>query len=147
MRSGFLRTLLRAAPGSTAVEFALVLAPLLGLTFGIIEYARFFWTQEALEQTAIATARCMGIPQSNCATSGAYSTSKTQTFITNTSNTWGISVPTGNMTLNNSASCAGTSGFSQVTLTSTFVTAVPGILPLPSGGNTLTATACFPNNS
>ncbi|HVO26849.1 MAG TPA: TadE/TadG family type IV pilus assembly protein [Candidatus Margulisiibacteriota bacterium] len=129
------------------VDFALVVPPLLALTFAIIEYGRFFWAQEALEQTALAAARCMGIHQSSCASGGAYSASATQTFIANTASSWGISVPTANMTLNNSATCAGTSGFSSVTLTTNFVTAVPGLLPLPSGGTTLTASACFPNNS
>jgi Flp pilus assembly protein TadG len=146
MRAILLR-LRRSRAGGTMVDFALVVPPLLALTFAIIEYGRFFWTQEALEQTAIAAARCMGIRQSNCAASGTYSASATQTYITNVANSWGISVPTANMTLNNTATCSGTSGFSQVTLTTTFSTAVPVLLPFPGGGSTLTAVACFPNNS
>jgi len=129
------------------VDFALVMPPLLALTFAIIEYGRFFWAQEALEETALAAARCMGIRQSSCASGGAYSLSATQSFITSTATTWGISIPTANMSLDNAATCGGATGFSSVTLTTTFNTAVPGILPMPSGGSTLTATACFPNNS
>jgi len=145
--SGFLARLRRSRLGNMAVDFALVVPPMLALTFAIIEYGRFFWTQEALEQIAISAARCMGIKQSSCASSGAYSSSATQSYITSAATSWGISIPTGNMTLNNSATCSGTTGFSKVTLTTTFATAVPGMLPFPSGGTTLTATACFPNNS
>jgi Flp pilus assembly protein TadG len=146
MIRGLLSRLARSRGGNAVVDFAFVLPPMLGLTFGIIEYGRFFWAQEALEQTAIAAARCMGILNTNCASAGAYSASNTETYIGNVASGWGISVPTANMTLNNNASCGGTTGFSSVTLTTTFVTAVPEILPLSSSGNTLTATACFPNN-
>jgi len=146
MTRGLLSRLARSRGGNAIVDFALVLPPMLALTFGIIEYGRFFWAQEALEQTAIAGARCMGILNTNCASSGAYSASNTQTYIGNIASGWGISVPTANMTLNNNTSCGGTTGFSSVTLTTNFITAVPEILPLPSGGETLTATACFPNN-
>ena len=147
MSGGILSRLRRSRAGGAMVDFAQVLPPLLALTFAIIEYGRYFYAQEALEQTALAAARCMGIRQSSCASGGAYSASATQTFITNTANGWGISVPTANQTLNNSATCGGTTGFSQVTITTTFTTAVPGILPFLDSGNTLTAVACFPNNS
>jgi Flp pilus assembly protein TadG len=147
MMRGILSRFRRSRSGSAVVDFAMVAPPLLAIAFGIFEYGRLFWTQEALEQTAIAAARCMGILNSNCASSGTYNATSTQTYISNTASGWGISVPVGNMTLNNNTSCSGTAGFSQVKLTTTFVTAVPEILPLPSGGSTLTAIACFPNNS
>ena len=37
-------------------------------------------------------------------------------------------------------------GFSQVTLTSTFNSVVPQLIELSTGGITLTASACYPNN-
>jgi Flp pilus assembly protein TadG len=144
---GVLSRLGRSRAGSAVVDFAMVAPPMLAIAFGIFEYSRLFWTQEALEQTAIAAARCMGILSSSCASGGVYSAGNTQTYIGNLASGWGISVPVANMTLNNAATCSGTTGFSQVTLTTNFLTAVPEILPLPSGGSTLTAIACFPNNS
>jgi Flp pilus assembly protein TadG len=129
-----------------------LVAPIfLMLVFGTIEYGRLLWTKQALQQTAIAGARCMAIAQgqiqnSSCASGGSYNTTSTQTYIQNIASGWGLSIPTANITLNNAATCGGTTGFSQVTLTSTFNTPVPAIVLLPAGGTTLTATACYPNN-
>jgi Flp pilus assembly protein TadG len=140
-----------ACDGMAAIEFALLAPTFLGLVFGTIEYGRLLWTEQALQQTAIAGARCMAIAQgtiqsSPCASSGSYSATSTQTYIKNIASGWGLSVPTANITLNNAATCGGTTGFSQVTLTNTFNTAVPAIVLLAAGGTTLTATACYPNN-
>jgi len=145
MKTGILSRLLRSRSGSAVVDFAMVTPPLLAIAFGIFEYARFFWTQEALEQTATAAARCMGVLSSSCASGGAYSSGNTQTYISGLASSWGISIPTANMTLNNAATCGGTTGFSQVTLTTDFTTAVPDIIPFPGAGQTMTAIACFPN--
>ncbi|URK86425.1 hypothetical protein LP421_04920 (plasmid) [Rhizobium sp. RCAM05350] len=46
----------------------------------MIEFARLFWTTHALHETAIATARCMGIPQLECEAGGAYSAESAVTF-------------------------------------------------------------------
>ena len=60
---------------------------------------------------------------------------------------WGLSIATSDITLNKTATCGGTSGFSQVKLSNTFTTAVPQIVLLAAGGTALSATACYPNNS
>ena len=73
-----------AQDGATAVEFALVLPMFLMLVFGSIEFGRLLWTQQALQETAIAGARCMAIAQgsnannSPCAASGRYSSTTTR---------------------------------------------------------------------
>ncbi len=138
--------------GATAVEFALVVPMFLMLVFGAIEFGRVLWTKEALQETAVAGARCMAIAQgakqhSSCASGGSYSSSTTTTYIQNTAKGWGLSVPSSGISLNNAASCGGTSGFSQVTLTSTFNSVVPNLVQLSTGGVTLTASACYPNNT
>ena len=94
----------------------------------------------------------MGIAQgttqnSPCTLSGTYSASTTQSYIQSIASGWGLSIPTSGITLNKAATCGGTSGFSEVTLTSTFYTAVPQIVLLAAGGTSLTASACYPNNS
>ncbi len=131
--------------GASAVEFALVLMPLLMLAFGVIEYGRLLWTKQALQQTAIAGARCMGILQSSCASGGSFSSTNTTSFIQQVASGWGISVPSTGVTLNHSATCGGETGFSQVSLALTFTSVIPKIVLLV-GGENLTATACFPNN-
>ena len=47
--------------GAAAIEFGIVIVPLLLFMFGIIEFSRAFWAKEALQQTAVDTARCMGL--------------------------------------------------------------------------------------
>ena len=51
----------RDTRGAAAIEFAIVIVPLLLFMFGIIEFSRAFWAKEALQQTAVDTARCMGL--------------------------------------------------------------------------------------
>ena len=137
--------------GATAVEFALVVPMFLMLVFGAIEFGRILWTKQALQETAVAGARCMAIaqgtkPNGSCASSGSYSSSSATTYVQNVAKGWGLSVPSSGVALNNAASCGGTTGFSQVTLTSTFNSVVPQLIELSTGGITLTASACYPNN-
>jgi Flp pilus assembly protein TadG len=143
MRNPRIRLSGAGCDGVAAIEFALVAPIFLGLIFGTIEYGRLLWTKQALQQTAIAGARCMAIAQgviqdSPCAAGG------TTSYIQSVASGWGLSLQSSNITL--SSSCGSTSGFSQVTLTSTFNTPVPAIVLLAAGGTTLTATACYPNN-
>lgn len=132
-----------ALGGATAVEFALVVGPLLLLLFGVVEVGRLLWTVNAAQETAIAGARCMGVLNTSCASGGVYSATSTSSYVRQVASGWGLSLTSANVTLNNSASCAGVAGFSQVTITYSFQSVVPLITTLT--GNPLTATACFPN--
>jgi len=143
-----LRRFRRAEGGAAALEFAVVLAPLLLLIFGVFEFGRLLWVREALQETATAGARCMGMSASSCAASGAYSSAGATTYIQNTAGGWGVTLTAANITLNNNATCAGitaSKGFSSVTITYTFQSMVPTLVQSLSGGKTLTSTACFPN--
>lgn len=143
-----LRRFGRAEGGAAAVEFAAVLGPLLLLIFGVFEFGRLLWVREALQETATAGARCMGMSATSCAASGAYSSANTTTFLRNTAGGWGVTLTAANITLNNNATCAGvtaTNGFSSVTITYTFQSVVPTFVSSLSGGKTLNSTACFPN--
>ena len=85
--------------GATAVEFALVAPMFLMLVFGAIEFGRVLWTEQALQETALAGARCMAIaqgtnPNGSCTSSGSYSsTGKTKTYMQNVASGWGLTVP------------------------------------------------------
>ena len=91
----------------------------------------------------------MGILQSACATAstgGSFSSSNTTSYVQQVAGGWGLSVPSSGISLNNAAACGGMpSGFSQVTITYRFQTAVPRLLVALAGGDNLTLTACFPN--
>jgi hypothetical protein len=105
------------------------------------------WARDALQETAIAGARCMGVLNSNCAVGSAFDSASTTTYIQSLAGDWGIVLPSSGVTLNRNATCAGVSGLSSVSLNYTFQTVTPGLLGPLSGGVPLTATACFPNNS
>jgi Flp pilus assembly protein TadG len=139
--------------GTTAVEFALVAPMFLMLVFGAIEFGRLLWTQQALQETATAAARCIAIAQgsnatsSPCASGGSYSATSATTYIQTVASGWGLSIPGSDISLNTSVPSGGCQGLSQVTLTSTFNSVVPNLIELSTGGVTLTASACYPNNS
>jgi Flp pilus assembly protein TadG len=138
-----LRRLAGDHSGASAVEFALVIGPFILVLFGVIEFGRLLWTLNALQETAIAGARCMGVLNTSCAVSGAYSSTNTTAYIQSVAAGWDVTVPAGNITLNSGASCAGVANFSQVTITYTFQSVIPMISPLVS--DPLTVNACFPN--
>lgn len=134
--------------GAAAVEFAAVLGPLLILIFGVFEYGRLMWTREALQETATAGARCMGMSATSCASGGAYSSANTNTYIENQAANWGLTLTASNISLDSSGTCAGvsaTNGFSSVTINYTFQSIVPSLLSSLTTSPTLTSTACFPN--
>ena len=131
--------------GVAAVEFAIVIVPLLLFMFGIIEFSRAYWAKEALQQTAVNTARCMGLGLS---TSGCTSTSGGQAYAVSVGNTWGLTIPTSNVIITSASgtTCGGVSGFVTVHITYTFKTVVPDLI---AGlfNDTLYASACFPSGN
>jgi Flp pilus assembly protein TadG len=134
--------------GAAAVEFAAVLGPLLILIFGVFEYGRLLWTREALQETATAGARCMGMSATSCASGGAYNATRTGTYLKTQATNWGLTLTDANISLNNSTTCAGVStpnGFSSVTITYTFQSIVPSLITSLNSSPVLTSTACFPN--
>jgi Flp pilus assembly protein TadG len=141
-----------ARDGATAVEFALVLPMFLMLVFGAVEFGRLLWTKQALQETAIAGARCVAIAQgsnrtsSPCAASGSYSAANATSYIQQVASGWGLSLPNSGINADPAGS-GGCAGLSQVTLTSTFTSVVPSLVLLSTGGITLSASACYPNNS
>jgi Flp pilus assembly protein TadG len=153
MRALSLRSLKQTNDGATAVEFALVLPMFLMLVFGGIEFGLVLWTQQALQETAIAGARCMAIAQAStqtespCVSGSSYSATSTKSYIQAVASGWGLTVPTSNIALYPAGNSSACTGLSQVTITKTFTSAVPQIVQLAAGGTTLTATACYPNNT
>jgi hypothetical protein len=89
----------------------------------------------------------MGVVQTSCATSGAYSASKAISYVVAEASKLSVPLTTSNVAVNRSATCAGVSNFSQVTINYTFQTALPELVGALTGGVALSAIACFPNQS
>ena len=93
-----LRRLVAASKGVETVEFALVSIPLLLFLFGVIEFARLYWTQSELQYAAEAAARCA---TTNCCATGpaaclgATGTDGVKNFTTN--QLLGMSVASGSL--------------------------------------------------
>jgi Flp pilus assembly protein TadG len=138
---------LMACAGSAAIEFA-ALSPVLMMTsFGIYEFGRWAWAYETLQEAVSRGARCAAIGQASCEASGAFSSSNTISYVQGVAAGWGMTVPTGEITVNNSTTCGGVSGFSQVQITYIFTSVVSRIIPTGSTGTAMTLTSCYPNHS
>lgn len=140
--------------GSVALEFAVLVLPFVAMVFGLIEYARLQWTRGALQEVAIASARCAGLQAASCtaaAGSGgggrSYSDTQTRAFITAQAAGWYIGLTDANIALTNSAAttCEGAANFVKVSLTYNFSSAF--LATIGSATYPITAAACFPNQS
>ncbi|MGP4727592.1 TadE/TadG family type IV pilus assembly protein [Agrobacterium deltaense] len=136
----------KSRSGASAVEFALVMPVFLLMLFGMIEFGRLFWTSHALHDVAIATVRCMGIPQMECEDGDMYSASKATAFARTTAAGWFVALDTASITLDHDVSCHGLAGFSQVKITHEFKTVMPALLTSLAGGTKLQAKACYTNH-
>jgi Flp pilus assembly protein TadG len=126
----FVRPLARDRGGATAVEFALIVTPLLLFLFGIEETARAMWIQSAINMAVEDGARYSSVsgPTGNCTAAGTV-----QSYAA--SRAWGMSLPSGDFTAT-TAACG-----CQVTASVPFTPIVPNLVPY---NITLTASACFP---
>jgi len=100
VRFGALQILGQAQGGTSAIEFALVAPAFLALLFGTVEFGRLLWTEQALQETAIAGARCMAILQSGCTAGGRYySSSNTTSYVQQVASQWGVTLQSGDIQL------------------------------------------------
>ena len=136
----------RREDGGSAVEFSLLVTIFATVVLGALEYGWYMWTANALQQTALQTARCMGILQTNCAPSRTYSASSSQTYAQQVAAGYGITVPTASISVTNAATCGGAANLSKVTISYTYQSSVPVLLPGLSS-QPLAESACFPNQS
>lgn len=130
--------------GETAVEFALVGVVLFTLLFGIIGAALLMWTQNALQEAASRTARCVAIGSTECATPASYAAGLVSGFtFAGLGNAATVAVSTG-ATCSSDGTSTGTitASYQIVKITSAFWAS--GLLPPPLSGITLSATACYP---
>ena len=67
-------SLLRSLDGTTTIEFALVVMPLLVLLMGIVKVGQVVWVQNVLNYSVEEAARCGAVDPTICATSGEVQT-------------------------------------------------------------------------
>jgi Flp pilus assembly protein TadG len=131
--------------GAVLVEFTIILIPFILLTFGTVEYGRISWIREQMNDVAITVARCMGVLQAACSDGGLYSEEKTTALVTSMAIARSVPLAADNIKLNRGTGCGGAAGLSEVRIDFSFVSAVPVVMTLLSGGLPLSAKACFPN--
>ena len=146
MKTRSLHRLRSDRSGATAVEFAAVALPLLMIGFGVMEFGRALWVEQALAHVASATARCAGLGLPSCAVSGAYSTTATAAFAQTVGQKWLLPIAANNVTVTTATSCSGMSGssaFVQVSVSYNFTSALATLIPALAT-KSLTGQACFP---
>ena len=136
---------LKNRDGAAAVEMAMVALPLTILIFGSVEYGRAHWTAQALQDTAVRAARCIGVRQSACSDKGAFDLHKSKAYTVETARGLGLSLDGTRVQIDPAATCGGRSGFVRVTLGYTFSSPLEGVLEKLGKGVTLGAEACFPS--
>jgi hypothetical protein len=142
---------LRERDGTAAIEFAFVAPLFLMLLFGTVEFGRLFWTKVALQEAALAGAHCIAVaqgklPDGSCVSGGSHGSSATQSYVQVVGSQWGITLSTTDIPLSANANCGGTTGFSEVTIISSFTSAAAKLIT-PPGTVVFSANACYPNNS
>jgi Flp pilus assembly protein TadG len=138
---------MRARAGVTTLEFGLVAVPMLMLSMGIVEYGRLMLVNQVLEDSAAATARCMGVLANACASGGTYSSTATSSYLQQQLSVGQVAISATTVSLNANTSCGGIAGFSLVSINYTFQTLLPLLLMPLGGGISLSAQACFPNQA
>lgn len=132
--------LARDISGSTAVEFALVAPVFLMTLFLILDGGRMIFTKQALNELAVATARCAALKSPNCTTvSAAQSWAATRGVQRSM-----LQITSSNVTVVQSTSCNGQSNMAQATITMTYKKGAMNLLPQNVAPSQLTSIACFP---
>jgi Flp pilus assembly protein TadG len=129
--------LLRDSAGSSAVEFALVAPVLLAFIFLLIEGGRLEWTQQALQEVASNTARCMALGTAPCA-----DTPSIQGYAAARGLAWGVTFKAATTTVTANATCNSVSGMNKIAISLPYG-GVTGLLPFAPSA--LTASACAPS--
>lgn len=142
---GALRKFFGDRRGASAVEFSLVIVPLLLFIFGTIEFSRLLWTRQSMQSLSISAARCMGILQPACISGTNYNATNTTNYIIARASAFGVPLTSSDITLDNSTTCNGVPGFSKVRINYTFSSIAPKLITALTSSRVLTTSACFPN--
>lgn len=132
-----MRALLRDCRGGSLVEFALVAPTFLMFLFLLLDGGRMLFTKQALNEVAVATARCAAVKGTGCDT-------------TANAQSWAVArgLARDNLQVSNAvvdvATCNGVSNMSRATVTTVWKKGAMGLLPQSVAPSALTSVACFP---
>ncbi len=135
----------RAIAATAAIEFGFLAVPFLGLALGVYEFGRACWILEAIQESAVQGARCIGVQQSGCFSSGSYDATGTISYVRAVAGGWAVSLPSADITATQSTTCGNVAGFAKIQISYQFTTIVSRFIPALRS-QTLTASSCFPNN-
>lgn len=125
--------------GASAVEFALLAPVFFAMLFALVEFSRYAWVRQTLDEVAYSTARCMSV-QSTCA-----STATQRSHAIQRAAGYGITIRAANVTPASNTTCKGYSASNSVRINVTFESPAAGLIPaLPTNINSV---ACFPTLS
>jgi len=128
------------AAGSSATEFALVAPAFLMFLFLILDGGRIMFTKQALNELAVATARCAAIKMTGCTTVAATQSWAAARGVARSM----LAVSSSNVIVSQSTTCNGQSNMAQATISITYKKGALTLLPQNTVPSTLTSTACFP---
>jgi hypothetical protein len=132
--------------GTAAIEFAFLALPFAGVTTAAFEAGRACWTLEALQDSAIQGARCIGVKATSCFSSGVFSATSAVAHIQDVAKAWGVSIPSNAVVVSQDTSCGNIPGFSEVRISYAFSSVAGNLLPALNNVP-LSASSCFPNNA
>lgn len=125
--------------GAVAIEFAAIAVPLMLLLGGTIETSRFVWTRLALQDAAMAGARCLGLQVSPCYFDGAMDSAKTVELVLQQAADWAVSIPAEAVTPEAGADCLDTLDFARLEIRFRFTSVIA-----PFTDTWIDVDACFP---
>lgn len=118
------------------MEFALLAPVFFAMLFALVEFSRYAWVRQTLDEVAYSTARCMSV-QTSCA-----STATQRTHAVQRAAGYGITILAANVTPATNTTCKGYARSNSVRISVTFESPAGGLIPaLPTSINSV---ACFP---
>ncbi|MFD1254913.1 MULTISPECIES: TadE/TadG family type IV pilus assembly protein [Devosia] len=110
---------------ASAVEFALLIAPFILLLFGIIEFSRAWWTKQAIQDVAGATARCFGVGQRECLSANEPSAAAAAEFARSQAAARGVRLEANGIVVTPDTTCQDMEGAVEVMLSTRFDSVFP----------------------
>jgi Flp pilus assembly protein TadG len=129
--------------GTTALEFAMVVPPLMVLMFSCIEFGRLLWTWQGMQLAGDQVARCVAISGAACTTPSSYAISQAANFgvvITAAAVTVANTPPS----VTNATACSPPGGNTATQVKLSLAFSSPVSLLIPALAQTLTTTSCYP---
>jgi len=135
-----LRRLFSDARGATATEFAFVAPTFLMMLFLMIDGGRMLFTKQALNELAVAGARCAALKPTGCTTNA-----EVQSWMVSRGQTRSmLSLTTSMIVIDTTSNCNGQASMASATITMPYKKGGMNLLPQSVTPSNLTATSCFP---